>query len=292
MNELIKGAYDLHVHSGPDLLQRKVDDLEMAERCINAGMKGFISKSHYFCTAERAKLVNKLYPKCNAMGSIVLNSMVGGINPMAVELAGRSGAKMVWFPTVDSENEQEYLNTHSYKAMPYWALVQKQMKEDGIDPKPINILHDGKLMNEVYEVLDVIAKYNMIVATSHISQKEGFALVKAAKERKVDRIVVTHVTFPSTIYSIEEQKELVKYGALMEHCYTTLVTKKCERSVMMDEIRQIGAENVLITTDLGQMANDYPEEGLSNFADILSEEGFTDEEIVTMIVKNSSALVE
>lgn len=60
--ELLEGAYDLHVHTGPDVNERKLDDLEMAERIFRIGMKGFGIKSHYFCTAERARLVKKLYP--------------------------------------------------------------------------------------------------------------------------------------------------------------------------------------------------------------------------------------
>ena len=34
MKELIQGAYDLHVHSAPDVMPRKMDDLEMAQRIM------------------------------------------------------------------------------------------------------------------------------------------------------------------------------------------------------------------------------------------------------------------
>ena len=291
MNELIKGAYDLHVHSGPDMLQRKVDDPELADRFIAAGLKGYIIKSHYNCTAERARVITMFRPDCQVYGSITLNNAVGGINPMAVEMAGRAGAKTVWFPTVDAENEQKHFASNPYKAMPYWAVVQQQMKEEGIDVKTINILRGGKLTKEAYEVCEIIAKYNMILSTSHISKEETFALVKAAHEAKVNKIVITHVTFPATLYTIEEQKELLKYGAMMEHCYTTVSTGKIDKSVMMDQIRAIGANNIILGTDLGQKANVYPDEGLSNFADLLQEEGFSDQDIITMIVKNSNALI-
>ena len=103
--ELIKGAYDLHVHSAPDVLPRKMDDIEMAGRIRESGMAGYAIKSHYFCTSERAELINKLYPDCDAVGTITLNSSTGGINPTAVEMAARSGAKLVWFPTCDSAHE-------------------------------------------------------------------------------------------------------------------------------------------------------------------------------------------
>jgi hypothetical protein len=86
MNHLIKGAFDLHVHSAPDVLPRLMNDIEMAQRIIKNGMAGYAIKSHYFCTSERAELINELYPGCKAVGTISLNSAVGGINPTAVEI--------------------------------------------------------------------------------------------------------------------------------------------------------------------------------------------------------------
>ena len=83
MKELIQGAYDLHVHSAPDVMPRKMDDLEMAQRIVASGMAGYALKSHYFCTAERATLSRKICPGCDSIGTITLNGSVGGINPMA-----------------------------------------------------------------------------------------------------------------------------------------------------------------------------------------------------------------
>ena len=74
MSSLIQGAYDLHIHSAPDVLPRKADDLELAQRFLKAGMAGFAIKSHYFCTAERAGLVNKVYPQIHAVGAVTLNT--------------------------------------------------------------------------------------------------------------------------------------------------------------------------------------------------------------------------
>ena len=295
MNDLIKGAYDLHVHAGPDLMPRRFDDLEMAERCVRTGLKGFIIKSHYFCTAERAMHARKLYPACNSVGAITLNAPVGGINPIAVEMAARAGARLVWFPTVDSRHEQESLAAaegNPNAKLAFWAKIQLEMKAEGILAPPVEVLKDGKITDETWAVLDVIAKYRMILATAHLSHEEVFALVKAARERKVDRIVVTHVTFPTTFYTIEEQRELVRMGAYMEQCYTTPATGKVEWSTVLDQIRAIGPEHVVIGTDLGQPTAIYPDEGLSIFADKLLAHGFTENEIRTIMVKNATALVE
>jgi hypothetical protein len=269
-----------------------MDDIEMAQRIVASGMKGYAIKSHYFCTAERAQIVQKMYPHCAAIGTITLNSSVGGINPMAVEMAGRSGAKLVWFPTVDSEHEQESLAYSPADKLPYWAKIQQQMKAEGILSPTIYLLENGKLKKEVFDVLDIIARFNMILATSHISKTEAFALVKAAKERKVRRIIVTHVDFPSTFYSIEEQKELLKSGAFMEHCYTTPATGKVSWDTVIEQIRAVGVGHIVLTTDLGQATAVFPDEGLALFTEKLLANGFSESGIRTMIVKNPTSLVE
>ena len=292
MNPILSEAYDLHVHSAPDVLPRKMDDVEMAQRIITSGMKGYAIKSHYFCTSERAQTIRKIFPSCNAIGTITLNSSVGGINPMAVEMAGRSGAKLVWFPTVDSQHELAHLASSPSQKLPYWAQIKEQMKAEGIVAPTICILKDGTLKDEVFSVLDIIARFNMILATSHVSKEEAFALVKAAKERKVERIIITHVDFPSTFYAVEEQKEMLKSGAFVEHCYTTPATGKVAWDVAIGQIRAIGADRVVLGTDLGQTTGVYPDEGLVLYAEKLLQNGFSESEVRTMIVKNPTSLVE
>jgi hypothetical protein len=292
MRALLKDAFDLHVHSAPDVLPRKMDDVEMAQRIIVAQMKGYAIKSHYFCTSERAQIVRKIYPSCNAIGTITLNNSVGGINPMAVEMACRSGARIVWFPTVDSEHELAHLAHSPSAKLPYWAKIKQQMEVEGVHSPPICILRDGVLRKEVLAVLEVIARSNMILATSHVSKEEAFALVKAAKECKVERIIITHVDFPSTLYSIEEQKEFLKCGAFMEHCYTTPATGKVAWDTVIEQIRAIGAEHIVLSTDLGQATGVFPDEGLGLFAKKLLENGFSETDIRTMIVKNPASLID
>lgn len=292
MKDLLEGAYDLHVHSGPDVLPRKLDDLDMAQRVIASGMKGYAIKSHYYCTAERAQLVRKIYPRCNAVGAVTLNSAVGGINPMAVEMAGRSGARIVWFPTVDSAHEMRHLAKTPPDKLPYWAKMKHLMDAEGVTSPTLCILQNGKLTDEALAVLEIMARFNMVLATGHLSKEEAFALVKAARERGVERIVITHVTFPTTFYSVEEQKEMLKYGAFMEHCYTTPATGKVSWDTVLGQIRAVGPAHMVLGTDLGQATGIFPDEGLVLFGEKLRENGFSEAAIRTMFVKNPAALVE
>jgi hypothetical protein len=269
-----------------------MDDVEMAQRVIASGMKGYALKSHYFCTAERAQTIRKIFPLCNAIGTITLNSSVGGINPMAVEMAARAGAKLVWFPTVDSEHELKHLEQSPSGKLPYWAQIKQQMKAEGIVSPTICILENERLKDEVFNVLDIIAKFNIILATSHISKAETFALIKAAKQCKVERIIITHVDFPSTFYSIEEQKALIKRGAFVEHCYTTPATGKVTWEVVMEQIRAIGPDRIVLATDLGQVTGVFPDEGLLLFAEKLLGNGFSEFDVRKMIVENPTSLIE
>ena len=291
--ELIKGGYDLHVHSAPDVLPRKMDDIDMAERIRESGMAGYAIKSHYFCTSERAQLMNRLYPDCDFIGTVTLNRSVGGINPTAMEMAARSGAKLVWFPTCDSAHEMKHVfDGDPNKKLPYWARIVIEMREAGIRVPTISLLDEnGKLESCVYDVLDIIAKYDVILATGHISHEEAFALVPAAKERGVKKIVITHVDFPTTYYTTEEQKELLRCGAFMEHCYTTWATGKVGFDVSEKMIREIGPEHCILATDLGQKTAAWPDEGLAEFARRLYESGMSADAIRTMTVKNPRALL-
>ena len=289
----LKNAYDLHVHSAPDVLPRLMNDIEMANRVKNSGMAGYVIKSHYFCTSERAEIINSIVPECDAIGSITLNSSVGGINPSALEMACRSGIRLVWFPTCDSDNERAYVFSDKCKKLPYWAKIVMQLRDEGVQNPTIKLLDDnGRLKDNVLQVLDIIAKYDVILATGHISHEETFALVPEAKKRGVKRILITHVTFPTTFYTIEEQKQLAEYGAYMEHCYTTWATGKSDLAEEIKQIRALGADRVVLATDLGQKTAIYPDEGIQKYCEVLAENGFSDEELYKMVSVNPAWLLK
>src|ERR1051325_3964024 len=129
----LQGAYDLQIHVGPDVIGRRIDDIDCAKEFLQHGLQGFALKSHYGPTGERAQVVTKAVPGIKAMGSITPNPSVGVLNPVAVELAGRSQCKIVGFPTVDAENETAGRSTSTEK-LPFWAKIQRELEAEGISP--------------------------------------------------------------------------------------------------------------------------------------------------------------
>jgi hypothetical protein len=291
--EALQGAYDLQVHVAPDVIERRIDDLDLAKEFLAHGLRGFVLKSHYLPTAERAKVVSKAVPGIAAYGAITLNHSIGGLNPVAVELAGRSGCKIVWMPTVDAENETAGRVDGPTAKLPFWAKIQRELAATGIAPPPISVVDGGgKLTEAARRCLELIAKYNMILATGHLGRVEIFALVKTAREMGLKRVLVTHAEFPSQNLTAGEQYELAEMGALIEHCFTTMHTGKASWEGVFEAIRKARPERCVLSTDLGQTINPPVAEGFAMFAQKLLEAGFTSAEIRRMAVTNPAALVE
>jgi len=291
--EALKGGYDLQVHVAPDVIERRIDDLDLAKEFLARGLRGFVLKSHYFPTAERAKVVTRAVPGIAAYGAITLNHSVGGLNPVAVELAGRSGCKIVWMPTVDAANETAGRLDGPNVKLPFWAKIQRELAATGIAPPPITVLDsNGKVIEAARRCLELIAKHNMILATGHIGRAEIFALVKAAREMGAQRVVVTHAEFPSQNLTADEQHDLAQMGAFIEHCFTTMYTGKASWDGVLASIRKARPESCVLSTDLGQTINPPVAEGFAMFAQRLLDGGFTVDQIRRMAVTNPSALVQ
>ena len=291
--EALQGAYDLQLHVAPDVIERRIDDLDLAKEFLAHGLKGFVLKSHYFPTAERAKVVTKAVPGIRVYGAITLNHSVGGLNPVAVELAGRSGNRVVWMPTVDAANETAGRPDGTKTKLPFWAKIQLELAATGINPPPMTVIDAaGNLTSAARTVLELIKKYDMILATGHLGKKEILALVKTAKEIGLRKVVVTHAEFPSQSLTAQEQCELADLGAVIEHCFTTMHTGKSSWEGMFEATRKVGTRRTLLSTDLGQTINPPVAEGFAMFAQKMLDAGFTVAEIHHMAATLPASLVE
>jgi hypothetical protein len=290
--ELVAGAYDLHVHIAPDLMKRRVDDLTLAARFAEVGLTGYVLKSHYVPTTERAEVVRNAVPGFGAVGAITLNASVGGMNPIAVEIAARGGAQFVWLPTVDSANERACAAAAPEGATPpMWVQLQNELRAAGMTADPVDVAGpDGTVLESTRQVLRVIAAHDMTLATGHLGSDEIAAVVDAAVEEGVRRIVVTHPEFTSQRVGVERQRRLAARGALLERCFTTPHTGKVSWDLWLENIRAVGPEHSVLSSDLGQPFNPPVEDGLALLADRLLGAGFSGEDVRTMAVTNTRRL--
>ena len=290
--ELIRGGFDPHVHIAPDFAPRRITDLELAERCLELGLAGFGLKSHYTATAERAAVVTAAVPGIKALGTITLNHSVGGLNATAVEVAARQGARIVWLPTVSSENEiGEVEHADPDGNVPVWVRFELDLRAAGVHPRAVPVVDaQGALLPELLEVIDVIARHDLVLATGYLSRDEIFTVVDAAVAAHVKTIVVTHPEFPSQRVSPADQAALAEKGALMERAFTTSYIGKCSWDKIFAATRAVGAAHTVWGSDLGQRFNPPVEDGLAIMADHFLAAGFSDEEIRTMAVENTRRL--
>ena len=272
---LVRGAYDLHVHIGPDVPPRRIDDLSLARRFAELGLAGFALKSHYTSTAERAQVVSAVVPDVEVVGTLTLNRAVGGMNALAVEIAAREGARIVWMPTVDSPAETAgRTEPKPGDKVPQWARLQHELRGLGLGVEPVHVTgEDGQLLPDTRDVLRAIARHGLILATAHLARDDAFAVVDGALEEGVEHIVVTHPEFPCQNFSIDDQVALAERGCLLERCLSTPHSGKTTWEHVVEGVRAVGVEQTLFSSDFGNP--DYPavEDGLALWADRLLGRG-------------------
>lgn len=274
----VKGVSDLHIHSGPDVKMRKMNDLELMEASVRLGVRAVVIKSHHVPTMDRATLTNLVcrqkYPDADftMYGGIALNQSTGGLNPYAVEAALKLGAKVVWLPTLDAANQR-----------------RKDGQSGGIE-----LTRDGKVVSELIPIFELIRDYDVMLQTGHISGSECFPVVEAARKARVQKIVVTHPEYHIVDMDIEQQRRIVlDYDVLLEREYAQPVGSvfKSNLANNVEAIRTIGCEHFIIATDSGQTTTPYWYDALSESLDYYYDAGFTAEEMDTMTRRNPGRML-
>jgi hypothetical protein len=282
--ELLMGAVDFHIHTGPDIYPRLVNDIEVARQAKKAGMKAVLIKSHATVTADRAQMAQFVtgFP---VFGGVALNWHVGGLNKYAVEGAAKMGAKQVWMPTTHAANYLKYVD--------HVPMFAKAMPKD---VKGITVLkEDGTLVAEIGPILEVISKNDMILATGHLSPAEGIALIREARKAGVKKIVVTHPSASFVNYSVDEMREALNAGGTyLEHVFndcTPQVAAPLPPSALGDAIKAIGPEYCLMSTDSGQVVNPPPVKVMTRYIQEMLGYGFSEKAIRTMTAKNPGRIL-
>lgn len=285
----ITGACDLHIHTAPDAYDRIADDVRMAEICRDAGMRAIGLKAHIESTASRAYHTEKQVPGIKVLGGVTLNWHVGGINPSAVDGVLKLGGRIVWMPTYHSKHHEKIVG--SLGSYGYQGSASQGYSLTGITIFDEN----GKLIPEIYPILEMIKEHDVILGTSHLSPKEGLALLKAAKEVGCRRVVVTHPFFYVPDMTVEEVKQAVDLGGIVEFCASAPlnpIPRHIDFNKYVDAVKLCGAENFIIGTDCGQRRKTYPPETIRMFAQTLHMKGVSETDIHKMTCDNYDRLID
>ncbi len=279
MNEetiaLLDNAYEMHVHTAPSHLNRRLDDFELAAELDRYKMAGAVIKTHYGATTSRAILANK-HAGCKAklFGSVTLDWPSGGLNPYAVESNLLLGASIVWMPTFHAMNQ--IVTTGSFHLV----------KGPGIQV----IDEYGKVKPEVIEIIDLVKQYNAVIGTGHISAQESLALCCAARDRGAD-IILTHPDSNNEHVPLEIQLEIAKRGAFIEKCWLNLYKNEDSAQSMAMKIKKLSPERCIMSTDLGNSCDDTSPVGLAKFIDAMMVNGIPASAVRTMIRTNPEFLL-
>ena len=290
----LNGVYDLHIHTGPSVANRKLDAYEMMLEAVEAGYAGYVVKDHYMPSAHGCLMVEKHFARngCRAFSSIVLNNSVGGFNLLALDTAYNMGTRMVYMPTVSTK-----LHIDDHKGRKF--LGSGYMTTTDLE-KPIYIIgKDGELLPEVIEVLKYIAeKGDLVLSTGHISWQETDVLLPKAFELGVKNIIVNHPSFTVNA-PIEKVAEWAKMGAYIEMtaCEFGMVLKDDDTFFNSLDLFQryadagVPFEQMFVSSDFGQKISPDPVAGLYKFLNLLQEKlGFT-EEMLTSLAKTVPAKI-
>jgi hypothetical protein len=281
LDELLRGTIDMHMHPGPDTFPFRVDALEAAKQAQQSGMKAIVLKNHFYPTVPLAIMVNQLVPGVKVFGSICLDYEIGGLNILALEYFAKLGAKVVWMPTFSAINSRAKMRS---LGLP-------------LEGEGYSILGTGgSLMPEIGRILNIIKKYDMVLATGHLSPKETFALINEARKTGVSKMVITHPLdreFVDQPLSLEELKQLAQMGAYIELTVLLLMPTEMGHSpaAIVEAIKTVGAEHCILSTDLGEANNPPPVEGMRMFISTLLRRGVKREEIELMAKVNPGKLL-
>jgi hypothetical protein len=191
----------------------------------------------------------------------------------------------VWMPTLAAENHLRWQATQAKWTHP--ASTDKIRPAVGI---PV-LNADNKVRDDVKEVLDVVARNDMVLASGHLHVSETWIVFEEAKRRGVKRLVFTH---PEDIVdaSLNDVKGIAAMGAFVEHSLCMFLEgskfKIADGEDLRRHIEAAGVEQTILCSDLGQVGTMTPLEGFRQGIKMCIDLGYDDEQIRKMVSLNTA----
>ena len=282
--EALKDIIDLHVHP------ESCDEIAYIQQACQAGMKAVVFKSLSFPSIHEARLTqleSERYAKEHGLrapkifGGIVMDkTTVGGLNPASIKRAVRSypnEMKVVWMPVIDSAGH----------------LERQGMSKEDARMKGIYILKNGKLVPEAQEIVNLAAEYNLIISCGHMTIEEMMVLIDEGVSAGIKWILVDHPCLESVAASLDDQKEMARKGAFINHAALQfdVFWNMIPPHEMARYIKEVGAEHCTLCTDVGLAFMWNPVEAMRIMIWYLRGCGISQEEIDIMGKRNSARIL-
>lgn len=289
IDRLMVGAIDPHVHTGPSIAPRALDHLDLARDGSKAGMAAIVTKDHDYSGVMTAALIARHNPELTTKvySGIVLNNVVGGLNPFAVEHTAAMGGKIVWLPTLTAE---QHFRWEAASGRSHPASTTKIRHAEVI---PVTGA-DGKPTDAVKEILDVVARTDMALASGHIHISETWTVFEEAQRRGVKRLILTH---PEDIVdgSANDVRGIAAMGAMVEHSLCMFLEgckfKSRDEQDLKMFIDAAGVDNTIMCSDLGQVGTFHPIDGLRRGMKLCIDFGYSDDDIRKMFSLNTARVL-
>lgn len=287
VNALLVGAIDMHCHSGPSVMPRMIDHIEALEEASAAGMKALLFKDHFYSATPVTELLSVHFRHLNVtmLSGVPLNDAAGGLNPYAVDHGLKLGARLVWMPTFSAANHIR----HNRRG--HLLPTSTPMKR----PRMLTVVdEDGRIKDEVKEILDQIAEFDAVLSAGHLHISEIWPLFEEAEARGVQRRLVQHPTY--TIGATHADiRELTEGGAFVEHSLCMFIPESRFQYYPSDELKAAidagGTEQTILGSDLGQVDNPTPVSGFRAVIRLCLELGFDDPTIRGLVGGNAARLI-
>jgi hypothetical protein len=266
---LMRGAVDLHYHVDPGY-----SDMGHLRAARAAGIRALVIKNHYEPTSALVLLLRPEFPRLELYGGFVLNRSNGGNNVAGVEYMTSIGGepkpgKVVWLPAGDTE---------------------KEVKESKNPTRPfVAVSRNGQLLPAVKEIISIIAKNNLVLASGHVVPEDALLAFREAKAAGVTFLIATHAADLAGKMTVEQMQEVAKLGAYVEFDFRNTLD-----GGRTDMIRKVGPEHCFLSEFWTK--NQGPKEyagaaGIGAFAAEMKKRGFKDRELDMMFKDNPAKAI-
>lgn len=287
VERLLKGAIDMHCHSGPSVMPRCLDHIDALEEAASVGMRALLFKDHYYSATPITELLKERYKHFGVemFSGVPLNDTCGGLNRYAVDHGLKLGARLVWMPTFSAANHIR----HNYRK----NLLAT--KEPMLPATMLTVLGErGELKEEVRFILDQIAERDAVLSAGHLHISEILPLFEEAKKRGVKRRLVQHPTYTIDA-SLADIRELAASGAFVEHSLCMFIDESRFKHWTGEELKEMIAagtlDQTILGSDLGQIRNPTPVTGFRSVIRLCIAQGYSDEEIRKLVGGNAARLL-